>query len=110
MKTENCSHFFFYKTCAFYEQQTVYNSYDSILSGCPAGFQGPNCALSCDPPYYGKECQLECACKGGETCHPSFGCILPTTTTTTIIETTTKITTTVTKMTTTEGIITIIYR
>ncbi|XP_052704479.1 uncharacterized protein LOC128180412 isoform X3 [Crassostrea angulata] len=78
----------------------------SILSGCPAGYLGPNCTIPCDPPGYGVGCQFTCACKGSETCHPSFGCVLPTTTTT---ETTTKITTTkvttiietTTKMTTT---------
>lgn len=57
---------------------------------CPAGYFGPNCTRSCTSPYYGKECQFTCTCKGGETCHPSFGCVIPTTT----IETTTKMTTT----------------
>lgn len=69
-------------------------------------------------------CQFTCACKGSETCHPSFGCVIPTTTTTietttkiatTTIKTTTKITTTIettakTTTTTTEGIIAVICR
>lgn len=71
---------------------SVWNDEQNICVDCPAGSQGPNCSLSCVPPYYGKECQLTCACKGGETCHPSFGCVLLTTTTT--IEITTKMSTT----------------
>lgn len=80
---------------------TVWDDEQNKCVGCPPGSQGPNCAIPCSPPYYGKECQFKCACKGDETCHPSFGCVLPTTTTTTKIETTTKISTT-TKIKTTE--------
>lgn len=83
---------------------TVWDDEQNKCVGCPPGSQGPNCAIPCSPPYYGKECQFKCACKGDETCHPSFGCVLPTTTTTTKIETTTKISTT-TKITTTEDYI-----
>lgn len=51
----------------------------------------PNCVV---PQITGKKCQFTCTCKGAETCHPSFGCILPTTT---------KTTTTTSVKTTTEG-------
>lgn len=87
------------------------SSYTGIwtLLGVPAGYWGQICAfkLSCRFPYYGKECQLTCTWKEGETCHPSFGCVLPATTKTrtiTRIETTAKI------QPPTEGIIPIICR
>nr|XP_034328498.1 uncharacterized protein LOC105345043 isoform X2 [Crassostrea gigas] len=82
---------------------TVWDDEQNKCVGCPAGYLGPNCTIPCDPPGYGVGCQFACACEGSETCHPSFGCVLPTTTTTTT-ETTIKITTTIettTKMTTT---------
>lgn len=87
------------------------SSYTGIwtLLGVPAGYWGQIRAfkLSCRFPYYRKECQLTCTWKEGETCHPSFGCVLPATTKTrtiTRIETTAKI------QPPTEGIIPIICR
>ncbi|XP_034328498.2 uncharacterized protein [Magallana gigas] len=70
---------------------SIWDDEENKCVGCPAGYLGPNCTIPCDPPGYGVGCQFTCACKGSETCHPSIGCVLPTTTTT---ETTTKITTT----------------
>lgn len=74
---------------------SVWDNEQNKCVGCQTGYLGPNCAKVCSPPNYGKRCQFTCTCKGAETCHPSFGCALPTTTiiiptTATSVQTTTE--------------------
>lgn len=89
----------------FFSQASSYTGNWTLL-GFPAGYLGKIWTLSCKFPYYGKECQLTCTWKG-ETCHPSFGCVLPATTKTRTI---TKIETTAKIPPQTEGFIPIICR
>lgn len=71
---------------------SVWDEGSNKCVGCQTGYLGPKCAKMCSPPNYGKRCQFKCTCRGAETCHPSFGCVIPTTTTTTIyVKTTTEV-------------------
>nr|XP_022294047.1 protein draper-like isoform X2 [Crassostrea virginica] len=40
---------------------------------CAVGFFGPQCAMSCGYPSYGKDCQSTCFCSN-EMCHHVKGC------------------------------------
>nr|XP_022302782.1 uncharacterized protein LOC111110534 isoform X1 [Crassostrea virginica] len=53
---------------------SFYYSNDSHCVACLAGYFGPNCSLSCRPPNYGLQCQLECKCKKEEQCNHIAGC------------------------------------
>lgn len=44
-----------------------------LFLGCPSGYYGSNCSISCRYPNYGVECQEECHCPK-KACDHVFGC------------------------------------